>query len=218
MTRSFRLRDPVLAAALTAIAMTGCHSAMTPAHDPAPAGSDAVPPNMVPPPGHGPFTGTVADWPLWFVRHDFGVSTYSTRGCKVVYNDFVFVDEADDVLQSSSEAIGAKYPNNMRASYSSVANFPPPAIVTWRSRDGTPHRAEIDIGEIFKDKLIRHNLARAEILESASIPHPGIILEVNDRTINVYMRARITTKALQIPGNKYSDYRDDLIRVFSRTY
>src|SRR3546814_10216423 len=99
----------------------------------------------------------------------------------------------------------------MSASYSSVANFPPPAIVTWRSKDGVPHRAEIDIGEIFSDKLIRHNLAREEISETASIAHPGIILEVNDRTINVYMRARISTKALQIPGNKYSDYRDDLI-------
>src|SRR3546814_3928416 len=79
---------------------------MTSAHDPSPAGSEAVPPNMVPPPGHGPFTGTVADWPLWFVRHEFGVSTYSTYGCKVVYNNFVFVDEPDDELQSSSEAIG----------------------------------------------------------------------------------------------------------------
>ena len=218
MKRFLRLRDPVLAAALAAAAMTGCHSTMTSAHDPSPAGSEAVPPNMVPPPGHGPFTGTVADWPLWFVRHEFGVSTYSTYGCKVVYNNFVFVDEPDDELQSSSEAIGAKYPNNMSASYSSVANFPPPAVVTWRSKDGEPHRAEVDIGEIFKDKLIRHNLAREEISETASIAHPGIILEVNDRTINVYMRARISTKELQIPGNRYSDYRDDLIRVFSRTY
>src|SRR3546814_1779688 len=67
-----RLRDPVLAPALVAVAMTGCHSTMTSAHDPSPAGSDAVSPNMVPPPGHGPFTGTVADWPLWFVRPEFG--------------------------------------------------------------------------------------------------------------------------------------------------
>src|SRR3546814_2453904 len=103
---------------------------------------------MVPPPGHGPFTGTVADWPLWFVRHEFGVSTYSTYGCKVIYNNFMRVNEPDDVLQSSSEAIGAKYPNNMRAGYSSIANFPPPAIVTWRSKDGTPHHAEVDIGDI----------------------------------------------------------------------
>src|SRR3546814_9461672 len=99
-------------------------------------------------------------------------------------SNFVFVDEPDDELQSSSEAIGAKYPNNMSASYSSVANFPPPAIVTWRSKDGVPHRAENDIGEIFSDKLIRHNLAREEISETASIAHPGIILDRKSTRLN----------------------------------
>src|SRR3546814_3152708 len=77
------------------------------------------------------------------------------------------------MLQSSSEAIGAKYPNNMRAGYSSIANFPQPAIVTWRSKDGTPHHAEVDIGDIFKDRLIRHNLQREEISETSSISNPG---------------------------------------------
>src|SRR3546814_5513617 len=96
--------------------MTGCHSTMTSAHDPSPAGSEAVPPNMVPPPGHGPFTGTVADWPLWFVRHEFGVSTYSTYGCKVVYNNFVFVDEPDDELQRSEEHT-SELQSLMRISY-----------------------------------------------------------------------------------------------------
>src|SRR3546814_14273196 len=84
---------------------------------------------------------------------------------------------------------------------SSIANFPPAAIGTRRSKDGTPHHAEVDIGDIFKDRLIRHNLQREEISETSSISHPGIILEVNDRTINVYMRARIPTKELQIPWN-----------------
>src|SRR3546814_8034219 len=59
-------------------------------------------------------------------------------------SNFVFVDEPDDELQSSSEAIGAKYPNNMSASYSSVANFLPPAIVTWRSKDRSEeHTSEL---------------------------------------------------------------------------
>ncbi|MDM0052216.1 hypothetical protein [Variovorax sp. J22R115] len=47
---------------------------------------------------------------------------------------------------------------------------------------------------------------------------PAIILEVNDRTINVYMRAHISTKELQVPGNRYSDFRNDLIKAFSQTY
>src|SRR3546814_16765589 len=92
MKRPLRINDPLLAAALAAVAMTGCHSTMTSAHDPSPAGSEAVPPNMVPPHAHGPFTGTVADWPLWFVRHESGVSTSSPYGGRVVSNNFVFLD------------------------------------------------------------------------------------------------------------------------------
>src|SRR3546814_11088577 len=101
MKSPLRLRDPVLAAALAAVAMTGCHSTMTSAHDPSPAGSDAVPPNMVPPPGPGPFTGTVAAWPLWFVRHEFGVSTYTPTVFKVIYNNFNSDTEPQAELPSS---------------------------------------------------------------------------------------------------------------------
>jgi len=122
------------------------------------------------------------------------------------------------VLQISSASVGSKYPDNLEAHYSSVANFPPPAVVTWRSSDGEPHRAEIDIGEIFKDKLVRHAVAREDILQTASIPHPGIILEVNDRTVNVYMRAFIPLKNPQFPNRPHSNYRNDLIKVFSNTY
>lgn len=173
--------------------------------------------NITTPSGQEPFTGTAADWPLRFSAHNFDVSTYSTYGCKVQYGSYR-VDEPDEVLQSSSEAIDTSYPDNMGAGYGPIRNFPSPAIVTWRSKDGAPHHAEIDIGEIFEDKLIRHNVVREDILEISYIPNPGIILEVNDRTINVYMRAMIFLKEPRFHDRPHSDYRDDLIKVFSRTY
>lgn len=215
MKRSLRLRDPVLAAALAAAAMTGCHSTMTSAHDPSPAGSEAVPPNMVPPPGHGPFTGTVADWPLWFVRHNFGAHCFDTQSCEVLYNSFPHGSEEPS---PSIASYGRPLDDLLTAGFLSIANFPPPAIVNWRSKDGTSLRAEIDIGDIFKDQMIRHNVSREDIPEGVGIHNPDIVLEVNDRTVNVYMRAFVPTKELQVPGNKYSDFRADLIQVFSRTY
>ena len=168
----------------------------------------------------GGYTNVNAEWPLKFQGHYFSVSTYSTYGCRVLYAGMQRVDDAEDELQGSSERLGDKYPNNMTATMGPIPNFPPPAKVTWRSRDGTAHEADIDIGEIFKDQRIRHNLRPEEISEDGIGPGalPGIILEVNDRTINVYMRAHISTRELQIPGNRYSDFRDDLIKVFSQTY
>lgn len=49
---------------------------------------------------------TVADWPLKFVRHSFGAACYSTYGCKVRYNNFLFIDDPDDKLEVSSASLG----------------------------------------------------------------------------------------------------------------
>jgi hypothetical protein len=200
-----------------ALLLQGCQPVMPTPPSHSDASLQAVD-NMTPPPGHGAYTGTVADWPLWFVAHNFGAFSYSTYGCKVLYNNMLRVDDPDDVLQISSASIGSKYPENLDASYIGIANFPPPAKVTWRSKDGTPHEAAVDIGEIFKDRLIRHDVAREDIPETASIGPPDIILEVNDRTINVYMRARISLKKPRFPDRPHSNYQDDLIKVYTRTY
>ncbi|MFC6185051.1 hypothetical protein [Pseudoxanthomonas japonensis] len=161
---------------------------------------------------------TVADWPLTFVRHNFGATSYSTYGCKVLYNGFLHLSEEDDVLQMSS---ARAHPDSLRktsAGYLGVKNFPAPAKVTWRSADGVAHEADVDIGAIFKDRMILHRVPREDVREGVSITDPDIILEVNDRTINVYMRAFVPTRELQIPGNRYSGHRDDLVLAWTRTY
>jgi hypothetical protein len=193
-------------ALVVSLALTGCSAAMTST----PASDRSDDHNVT----------DVGEWPLKFKAHYFGVSTYSTYGCKVIYGGMDRVDDPDGELQSSSESIGAKYPNNMLAGWGPIRNFPPPAKVVWRSKDGSPHEVEIDIGGIFKDEVIRHSVPKQDVLDTtlASDLAPGIILEVNDRTINVYMRVMIGTKQLQKPGNKYSDFRNDLIKVFSQTY
>ena len=161
---------------------------------------------------------TVADWPLTFVQHDFGAYCYSTYGCRVLYNGFDHTGDPEDVLQLSSASLGDRYPGNFYAGYIGVMNFPEPAQVTWRSADGVRHEASVDIGEIFHDQLILHDVPRENIREGVSILSPEIILEVNDRTINIYMRGRIPTKSLRTPGNPYSDFRNDLVLAWSRTY
>lgn len=160
-----------------------------------------------------------AEWPLKFKGHYFGVATYSTYGCKVLYGGRARAEDAPDKLEMASAKV-PNYPNNLKAGWGPIRNFPSPAIVTWRSKDGASHEAEVDIGEIFEDELIRHNLTKDELTPATLISDhaPGIILEVNDRTINVYMRATLWTKELQIPGNRLSDQRNDLIKVYSRTY
>lgn len=186
------------------LALTGCSAAMS---SNAASGSSSS----------GERFDTDVEWPLKFKAHYFGAHCFDTQSCQVLYRGF---PHGSDEPRPSVESLGRPLEKLLTAGRGPIPNFPPPAKVTWRSKDGTPLEAEVDIGEIFKDGLIRHNLRREEISERGIGPGalPSIILEVNDRTINVYMRAHISTRELQTPGNRYSDFRADLIKVFSRSY
>jgi len=154
--------------------------------------------------------------PLTFKRHNFGAFCYSTYGCHVTYNGFTHVSEPDDVLQPSSTSLGEKYPANLDASYLSIGNFPEPASVAWKSKDGVEHSAFVDIASIFWDRYVLHHVPKRDV--GGDIGDPGIILEVNDRTINVYMKVFVPTREPQVPGNKHSYFRDDLILAWSKVY
>jgi hypothetical protein len=198
----------VVAIAITVLAqmISGCHPAMT-----SPTAHSAVAPAA-----ERPYTGTVADWPLFFKRHLFGAICFDTRGCEVVYDgrDHGTAEETPSISSIPPE----RYRALMVARYGDLPNFPGPAKLRWRSKDGSEHTAEVDFAEIFKDGLIRHTVAREDIAEDVSMGFTHLLIEIDDRTVNVYTRTMIPTKREQIPGNRYSFFRDDLIKVYSQTY
>jgi hypothetical protein len=157
-------------------------------------------------------------WPLRFKKHSFGPRCYDTLQCQVIYDNFDFgLSEPT----KSSASYGPDYLKGWTGSYGAVPNFPAAARVIWRSKDGTNHEADIDIGQIFSDGLVRHFVPREEISEAPNgeiVVDPSVLLEVNDRTIRVYMSAFVPTKHLQVPGNKRSGFRDDLVLVQTYTY
>ncbi|NID16253.1 hypothetical protein [Luteibacter yeojuensis] len=157
-----------------------------------------------------------AKWPLKFKEHTFIPLCYSTLACKVSYAGPPWID---DKPSPPSSTYGPKYLDHIMGGHVGISNFPDPAEVTWRSMDGVEHKALIDIGAIFRDRVVRHNVPReevAELVHGKLSGNPLILLEVNDRTIRVYMRAFIPTKHLSDPDNPLSDRRDEL--VLARTY
>ena len=166
-------------------------------------------------PSHQPGTQARSDFPLKFKAHNFSAYCFETKGCKVLYNNRYAARDGDDEL---SEPLTAEFFARMDANALDIRNFPPPAVVTWRSKDGAPHEARIDIGEIFKDRRILHNVPKKDIPERAYVGDPGIVLVVNDRTISVYMRVSIPLNEPRVPGNKYSNYRDELVLAYTQTY
>lgn len=195
-----------VAIAVTAAAqlLSGCHPAMTSPVESSAASAAHTSANAV------------AAWPLAFKRHLFGAVCFDTRGCEILYDGRDHGTAAE--TPSAAGLAPERYDAAMIARYGDLPNFPAPAELRWRSKDGSEHRATVDFAEIFKDGLIRHRVPREAIAEGASPGYTHILLEVNDRTVSVYTRTMIPTRDEQIPGNRHSRFRDDLIQVYSRSY
>lgn len=186
----------VIAAAL----MTGCHPAMS------------IQPEKIQPP---PETLAV---PLRFGRHNFASHCYNTIGCMVIYNGRYQQEDGPDEVTPPP-------PKDLNRAWNSaevdIDNFPPPAEVRWKSLDGVQHETKVDMASIFKDELIWHKVPKGDMADFYRGPvagDPTIFLEVNDHTINVYMKMLVPTRTEQIPGNKHSFGRDDMFLIWTCAY
>ncbi len=172
-------------------------------------------------PGQPPHVVDGNRFPLTFAAHNFAVYVYNTQKCTVLYNryDYTRLYESEGARPPPSPDYRAKWGVS---GHVGIRNFPAPADVTWISLDGTAHRASVDVGDIFRDQRVRYTVAEKEIapgrFPQGVVSDPLIILEVNDRTLSVFMKVAIPTKQPQIPGNSYSDFRDDVVPVWTHTY
>ena len=165
-----------------------------------------------------PYTGTVADWPLFFIQHNFSTQCFDTQYCSVKYGS---VPAEHREPTSSIASLGDQYPAVLTGAVRiGIDNFAGPVEIDWKSKDGTPLQTSLDLDEIFKDRLvpIPPGVTREEIPDRIGIGPTTIVVEVDNRTVNVYTRTRIPMKEEQIPGNRFSFNNDDLVRVFTRTY
>lgn len=156
-------------------------------------------------------------FPLRFYHHAFAAHCYNTVRCRVVYYDHDFTGPNGGARTAPPPS--ADYRDQwVTATRSWIPNFPPPAEVRWVSLDGAEHEARIDIGTIFKDQRVLYRVPDADIPDQSWGDNPSIFLEVNNRTVTVYMKAFIATKAEQTPGNKDSDFRADVIQAWTKAY
>lgn len=153
------------------------------------------------------------EYPLRFDHHTFSAHCFNTQACRVTY--------ANARLTDSVDASPPPRPDHLKflglGGHVGLANFPAPAEVEWTALDGTPLRASVGIGDIFKDELVLHRVAEDQ-LPDITAKHSGaptIILEVNDRTLTVYMRAMVFLKD---NGKSPGPFRNDVIKAWQKTY
>ena len=158
-------------------------------------------------------------WPLKFERYSFGARCYNTLRCSIVYDNNQHAGEWDKPGGPEPEA--ADWRDQWSAGFipSDSRKFLEPISIEWYSLDGSHHRELLDLELIFKDRIIHHDVPRNEIPEGwAHKLSVDVLLEVNHRTVSVYMKARIAMKEQQTPGNPHSCGRTCLTLVWTRMY
>lgn len=150
-----------------------------------------------------------------FSSHNFSAACFDTLKCTVIYSRRYAVK-----MDGPSSSLTAAVRKNLDGAWAGIPNFPPPAHVIWTAKDGTDHEAHVDIATIFKDQHFFY----APDLDVHDVPldrrflDPGIVLVIENRTINVFMRAVIPLSHQAIAGNPYSNFRNDLVLAFSQDY
>lgn len=180
----------------------------------------------------GPLYGK-EPWPLRFHAHTFDAWCMNTLASSVIYNNFQFGVRksgtyGEPVDSPSGPPPAGDWKKSWRAGNAILTDdnrtFPGPVEMEWTSLDGVVHAVSLDLEDIFPDRLIHHRVARSEVkeawLETLSFHpiSPEILLELNDRTIRIYMRAMIVSTVETNPQNHLSCLRNELVEVRENTY
>ena len=164
--------------------------------------------------------------PLRFDSYSFGARCYNTLQSSILYSNHQLA-LAKEMDGPSGEPYSPDWKDDWSAGFNLDRDFlkhgfPDPLKIKWTALDGSEHRALVDLDAIFPDRILLHNVPRDELWEEwASIHHhnPEILLEVNDRTINVYMRARLLTNQLKTPDDPdWRVSRSELVLAWTKTY
>lgn len=162
-------------------------------------------------------------WPLRFDSFSFGARCYYTLRCVVVFMNKDQVPRKCEI-EPSGKPYATDWKDRWDASHAVMADevFPSPVKVRWTAMDGVERTAEVDLESIFPDRLILHNAREDEVRDGWGLERNArraeILLEVNDRTINVYMRGWVLLKQPRDHSVRNSDSVRDLMLAWTKTY
>jgi hypothetical protein len=162
-------------------------------------------------------------WPLRFDSFSFDARCYHTLKCMVIFSKSHHISEKYQI-GPSGEPYAPDWKDHWHAGYNISAEdvFPSPVEVYWTAMDGIARKAVIDLEKIFPERLILHNALEEEVMDGWGLEDHArrvqILVEVNDRTINIYMRAWVALKQRRNPEDRMSDDLRDLMLAWTKTY
>lgn len=161
-------------------------------------------------------------WPVPFDAYNFDARCYNTLRCSVLFMNHQHITTKTG-MEPSGQPYSPDWKDHWEAGFGVMDKMDvpmPPVEVDWTALDGVERSAVVELDKIFRDRAILHNIAREDVDENWAINHhhrAEILLEVNDRTINVYMKAQMHTK-LHPSYPETHGWSYDLVLAWTRTY
>lgn len=149
-----------------------------------------------------------------FFDHNFGSACFDTLKCRVQYKNRYDTKE-DEPTEPLTEAARGNLSGRWL-----LDDLPSVARVIWESKDGVSHDESIDIGAIFRSRLIRYagDMDVTEVNLDVPPASPDIILVVENRSIHVYMKAHISLLDPVDPNNRLTNFREDLVIAYTQEF
>lgn len=168
---------------MLALALQGCTTRMT-----APAQ----------PPSHQELHDTlnrVEDGPFRFWSHNLGVYAFSTWGCRVTYGPRVVWNDPSDHWNAPFDERPPGMRERMRGSQGPFKNTEGAMTIEWLDAGRTPRRTVVDVPALLAHGVIPHSVKGEDILPSVTIHPPDLIVEVDDRTVRLYLQSEIPLRS-----------------------
>jgi hypothetical protein len=118
------------------------------------------------------------------------------------------------VIQSCATLSRAKGPDDDQRRWRAVGDFKAfngPLQIQWKSSDGTPLSATVNLDEVFPGKRVMHKEDPKNIATTLpNLTMPVIVVEVNDKLLTIYMDVYVGLKTDE-PGKLRKLSRNRLI-------
>lgn len=142
--------------------------------------------------------------PLRFTSHHFAVFCYAVADVRVDYagRTRALWDEGR-MAPARTPADATRYPN---AQFGLYQAFEGPLHASWRAHDGSALTWQVDLDQVFPDRAVLHDANPERIYAPMPLTGgaPVLIVELNDRTLSIYMDATVQT----LPADPASPRRD----------
>ena len=153
---------------------------------------------------------------LAYSKHDLGLLCFGgVSNVRVSYggDPHKLFDEKGDAAPEKTPADATRMP---RALYGTYDTFAGPIDMQWRSRDGTELSHVIDLNKEITGRTIPYDHPERVYAKKPFVRKPVIVVEFNDRTVIIYLVARLQVMPLDAAKSTLDEVNSRTL-VYSRT-